>query len=449
MAASTPSVGSSSSSSGRSASTARASATRRRCPVDSPAPSSPTGVPSGMSSAAARGRRPASDPAWRRARRGGCCRRRCRRTAPVAAAPRPPGAARRRRSMSARSTPPTVIRPASGAAKPEQQVQQGRLAGAAGPADPEQLARCDGQAAAPSSTGPPRPSTPHVLDAQRIAWTGPVPWARTSSGPRRAVSSIANDLAGGGQALGGVVEAGADRAQRQVDLGREDQHQQRGAPGRAALDETQPDRHRDQCDRQGGQQLQDQRGQEGDPQRAHGGPAVGLGQLPQPRRLPARPAERDQHVQPGDQVEEVVAEHGEGAPLAAGGSLGVQPDQDHEDRDQRHGHRDDQPGHPVGEQDPGRHDGGYDRGDQQGRQVAAEVAVEPVEAAGGQRGQLAGRGQPGVPGRQPQDVGDEPGPQLTDHIGCRPVRGELARPGQHGPAGDHHEKAQQHRRERW
>ena len=53
--------------------------------------------------------------------------------------------------------------------------------------------------------------------------------------------------------------------------------------------------------------------------------------------LPAGPAERHQGVQPGDDVDEVVPEVGKRAPLTPGGPLGLQPDQHHEQRDQRHG----------------------------------------------------------------------------------------------------------------
>ena len=128
----------------------------------------------------------------------------------------------------------------------------------------------------------------------------------------------------------------------------------------------------------------------------------------------ARPAERDEHVEAGDEVEEVVPEHGQRAPLAAGGPLGVQPDEDHEDRDEGHGEADDEPGEPVGDQDPQRDRGGHDGRHQQGRQVAAEVALQPVEPHGWrQRGELARGRHPGMAWAQPQDVRDERGAQLA------------------------------------
>ena len=138
-----------------------------------------------------------------------------------------------------------------------------------------------------------------------------------------------------------------------------------------------------------------------------------------------------------------MAQHRQRAPLAPGRPLGVQPDEDHEQRDERHGQPDDHPGQRVGDQDPDR-DGGRDhRGDEQRGQVAAEVALEPVEPAGGQRGQLAGRRQAGVAGAEPQDVRDQGGPQGAHDVGRRTVRGDLARPRQPRPDGHHREHAEQ------
>ena len=243
------------------------------------------------------------------------------------------------------------------------------------------------------------------------------------------------------------MESGADRAQRQVHLGREYEHDERGDEVEAALHQPQPHRDGHECDRQGGEQFEHQRGEERNPQRPHRGPAVVLGERPQPVGLAPGPPERHQHVEPGDEVEEVVAEHGERAPLPARGPLGVQPDEDHEDRDQGHRERDDQPGHPVGCEDPHGHDGRHHGGDQQRREVAAEVALHPVEAAGGQRGQLPGGWQVAVAGAQAQHVLDELRAQLPDDVGRRTVGRHLAGPGEGRAAGDHHGEPDQQRRQ--
>jgi hypothetical protein len=87
--------------------------------------------------------------------------------------------------------------------------------------------------------------------------------------------------------------------------------------------------------------------------------------------------------------------------------------------------------------------GGDDRGDEQRGQVAAEIALEPVEPTGGHRGQLTGRRQLGVARPDSQDVCDQRGPQGAHHVGRRPVRGHLARPRQPGPYGHHGENAEQ------
>ena len=167
------------------------------------------------------------------------------------------------------------------------------------------------------------------------------------------------------------------------------------------------------------------------------------GQCGEATGLAAGAAEGDQHVQACHEVEEVVAQHRQRPPLAPGRPLGVQPDEDHEQRDERHGQPDDHPGERVGDQDPDRDGGRHHRGDEQRGQVAAEVALEPVEPAGGQRGQLTGRRQVGVAGAEPQDVRDQGGPQGAHDVGRRAVRGDLARPREPGPDGHHREHAEQ------
>ena len=337
VSASTPSVGSSSSSSGRSASTARASATRRCCPVDRPAPSSPTGVSSGTSSAAAAtaARSSASVASGRASRTLSA-------TEPATSTGRCGTHATRRSqaalSMSARSTPPTVIRPASGVRSPSIRSSSVDLPAPLRPRRPTR-ARGGSVRSSPSSTRPPRPST--TRPAQRTGTReGSGAGARAARAPRGQLEHR-EDLGSGGEALGGVVEAGPHRAQRQVDLGREHEHQQAGRQVEPAFDQPQADRDGHERDRQCRRQLERERGQEGHPQGAHGGPAVLRGERAEPSGLVAGAPERDEHLHARDEVEEVVAQHGERAPLAAGRPFGVQADEDPEDRDERHGQADD------------------------------------------------------------------------------------------------------------
>ena len=125
------------------------------------------------------------------------------------------------------------------------------------------------------------------------------------------------DRVGSGHAFGGGVVLGPDPTQRQVGLGREDQYEQAGAQVEAAVDQSQTDSDRDQRDRQRGQELQDERGQECQPQSSHGGASVGVGDVTDRRDLRGVAVERLEGWQSGDDVEEVVGQPGEGAELAA------------------------------------------------------------------------------------------------------------------------------------
>ena len=144
----------------------------------------------------------------------------------------------------------------------------------------------------------------------------------------------------------------------------------------------------------------------------------------------------------------MVPEVGERAPLAPGGPLGVQPDQHHEEWDQRHRQPDDQAGHPVREQDAPGHHRRDDGRDQQGGQVAAEVALQTVESAGRERRDLAAARQVRPARSQPKHVVEQLAAQLADDVRGRPVRRGLATPGQERASEHHGEQRQQRHGER-
>lgn len=197
------------------------------------------------------------------------------------------------------------------------------------------------------------------------------------------------DPLGHRDALGTVVEGRARRAQRQIGLRREEEHDQGGAQVERAVQQPQADRDGDQRHRQGGDRLQDEGGEEGDPQGAHGGPPVRVGHLPHHSGLVPLAAERAQGGQTGDDVQEVAAQPGQQPPLPGGALGGVQADERAEHRDQRQGDHHDQRGGPVGEAEPDHHHQRDDGGGGHGGQVAREVGVQGVEAAGEQGGGLA------------------------------------------------------------
>ena len=84
------------------------------------------------------------------------------------------------------------------------------------------------------------------------------------------------------------------------------------------------------------------------------------------------------------------------------------------------------------------------RREQQGRQVAAQVAVEGVHPAGGERAELPVRREAGVARAEAQRVLDELRAQLGPDPGAGAHRRGLGGPHEHRPADDHdHEPAEQ------
>ncbi len=181
-----------------------------------------------------------------------------------------------------------------------------------------------------------------------------------------------------------------DVAQRQICLGREQQHEQRGlisdVPGQ------QPQAHLDRDERRGerGGKLQDERRQERYPQRGHGRGPVLACYLPDLCRLRLGAAEDLQGRQALDHVQEVATQTRQRPPLLLGALLRVQSDQHAEHRDQGQRHRDDQAGNPVRGGDRGEHGQRDQAAEHELGQVPREVGVQCIEPLGCQRGDLAG-----------------------------------------------------------
>ena len=321
VSASTPSVGSSSSSSGRSASSARASATRRCWPVDSPcAVARCTGVSERHVQRGGRGGRA------RPAGRSAC------------------GAPSRMLSATVPRDQHRALRHPGDPAQPRVAVDVGEVDAADRHRAPVRAgaSRAAGRAAVdlPAPLGPVSPRTspgggrgrqpvehraaapvhadrvqPHGGPAAGRAPArrrGPSARGRSPARRRRRRRRRAPSAA--------VVEPGADRAQRQVDLrGQHDDQQRRCARSSSPCDQPQPDRHRDERHRQRGQQLQRERGQERHPQRPHRrAPVVARSS----RAMPPRPARgrgrrRRASSSPATTSRKWWPRHGERAPLPA------------------------------------------------------------------------------------------------------------------------------------
>ena len=101
----------------------------------------------------------------------------------------------------------------------------------------------------------------------------------------------------------------AERAQREVELRREQEHDERRLVADAAVDEPNADGHRHESDAQRGSELEDGTGKERDPQRPHRRLAVLLARLCDRRRLRFPPVVGAQRRQAADDVEEAGREH--------------------------------------------------------------------------------------------------------------------------------------------
>ena len=169
----------------------------------------------------------------------------------------------------------------------------------------------------------------------------------------------------------------------------------------------------------------------------HGGGGVGPAELAHAPARTALAAQRLEGAQPGEQVEQLGAEALHDVELLGGVPLREQPDEPHEHRDERERGGDDQRGDEVEAEHDEQRRGRDRRGEQQLGQVAHEVRLEVVQAAGGQGDHLlavAG----GQPARALRDGGGEHlRAQVGDDVPGRPVGEGLLDHQHHEPARDH------------
>ena len=231
----------------------------------------------------------------------------------------------------------------------------------------------------------------------------------------------------------------AELAERQVGLGCEDQHEERGAEVEVTAEQTEADRHGDERHRDGRHQLEDQRREERESQRRHRGPPVPLGGVRDGGRLRLGPAEDLQRRQPGDDVEEMPAESCELQVALPGLVTGGRTDECHEHRHERKGHRDDRRGDPVVPTDDGQYRDRDDDREEELGEVAREVGVERIHPGDRQHGDP-----------RPVDLGarrlghlrDVMGQRATElrlRGGRRAVRRELGRPDDQRAPADRHQ----------
>ena len=186
------------------------------------------------------------------------------------------------------------------------------------------------------------------------------------------------------------VEARAERTQGLVELGGEEEDEERLLEGELAIEQAQADgdRHHRRADRR--DQLEHERREEGHAQDPHRRRAEALADLRDRGDLLAAAAEELQRGQALQDVEEVGAQAAEGLPLLAGQGVGQAADQDHEEGEKGGGEEQDDAGERIAREDEGQ-DGERDQdGQRQMGQILAEVGVKGVDSFGHDHGQLAG-----------------------------------------------------------
>ena len=168
----------------------------------------------------------------------------------------------------------------------------------------------------------------------------------------RGVEQVQHAL-GDRDAVRARVELRAEAPQRQVQLGRQDQHEEGGLEADAAARQPHPDRDRDERDAEGRGELEHRPGEEAHAEGGHRGPPVLLADVGDRVRLLLAAVQGPQGREPAHDVEEVRREHAQREPALPGALLGVAPDEPHEHRHERQREQHDQRRRHVDPRRPG------------------------------------------------------------------------------------------------
>ena len=177
------------------------------------------------------------------------------------------------------------------------------------------------------------------------------------------------------------MEGAAERAQRPVELGGEDEDEERLAEADPRVEEAQPHLDRDHRRPQRRERLEHQRGDEGEAQHAHRHRAVPLARPRDRVGLVAGPPEGPQRGEALKRVEEARGQARERHPLPARALPRLLPDEPHEEGDEREGQQEHERGERVRPQDGGEDEEGDEDGEVRLGEVLGEVRVERVHPA--------------------------------------------------------------------
>ncbi len=232
------------------------------------------------------------------------------------------------------------------------------------------------------------------------------------------------------------MEAGAERAQGHVELGREYQQKERRLEFHAVIQQAETNLHGDDGCAEGGQQFQRQCRKEGDAQHAQCGVTELVADLRDGAGLSLGLTEELQRGQALQAVEEVRAEQAQGFVLAFGDGLCALADHDHKEGNQRRGDQEDDARQQVDGENKDEDREGNEGGDDQLRQVLAKVGIQRLDALDRGGGQLAGALSARVGGTQLEDVREEPLAQVGLDLDRHGIGGDFVQPGQEGAPAD-------------
>ena len=287
-------------------------------------------------------------------------------------------------------------RPAARGGEPEEQGGRGRLPRAVRADHDDGLARGDGEVGVVEDRfGPARDLVAHGAQRDRHPRRVRDRRDRCRDGRSRGCPgrpSRANErqrLGDRGEPLGALVELGARPAQRQEDLGRDDQHGERRRELDRPVQQPQPEGDREEGDGDRRQRVEHERREEGDAQRRQAG---GPQRLAGPRdagALLGGAAEGPQDGKALEDVGDVTAEVLDLVPAVAGERQARPSDERPEHREQADRRDDDETRDPVEHADGDREgERSHDREDEI-RQAPPDVDVEGVEPASGHRREVS------------------------------------------------------------
>ena len=186
----------------------------------------------------------------------------------------------------------------------------------------------------------------------------------------------------GTHAIGCVVELRGCSSKGEVDLRGHEQDPERGGEADVPAEEPQTEGEGHDGRGQGAQQLEGERGEQGDAQRPHGqAPEVLAGAL-EDLDLRLGSIERAERAHATSHVGEVAGQSCRRTPGGAHPPGGLHAEEHHEDREDEHGNPDDQRAPWIDPGDPAEHhDGGRHR-QHEGGEVAGQVEAKGIKPAG-------------------------------------------------------------------